>query len=588
MSLASHFLGDRILFLAFTVAFASGLSQLEMFSGDCGISPSMVHLPLVVTAVSGFLLSTALLYNSKVFGVLLEYRLRCALPVLYCAFSLGLNGYDIPLCDRMLIEGGILSVIGWNGMLYKMLLIRIILSVGFGKFLNGDCDGSWYTFSSLKSDVLNQPFPFTPVWHIAQLPDWVTVCMSVVIVLVEILFPCILFFAREGSIVEATAGMGIIGLALVYYSLVGNFNWSTLLVVSYASRFVPSELAALVLGEKTFVRWGFISASFKEEVAETKLIQILAMSATLSGILAGLVVTCNFLLGNNLLSLRDGSIPFRTGLSLCLWGMTLLGITTLFRTRRGCLIVGCLGLLLSKSEWLSLLTFGRVQFNQDYTSLPTCYTFTPADNFPGHTRDGRAGFLFQTRYSQVGTNTIGNDLGGTKYAELSVPGLVHGDEQRPPFLLGHFPRMALKIWLMGTGRKVDIQEGLALMDKLAHNVRQGSDAIRVFFPDTDDSVLSAHIGRSNQIQSFYQQYRLTNRAADHQWWKRSYDKVSALPASDHFTESVDKLRCTTVVPVKVFNVSLELFLILSALGTVAAKLLLSSGRSSGGTISKKK
>jgi hypothetical protein len=272
--------------------------------------------------------------------------------------------------------------------------------------------------------------------------------------------------------------------------------------------------------------------------------------------------------------------------ALCLLGLTLVAIISAHGEVgfRGPVLI-LLGLVLSGSSVLSVVSFFTVPFHNDYSGLPTCYTFANNEgvDFPVHSKSGRAGFLFQTKYSVIGTNTVGSELGGTKYAELSLPGSVHGDEQRPPFLLGHLPRLALRLWKMGTGDLENIRSGLALVDFLSAVVRDGGNAIRVFFPDTDEKVIEALVQtsgkRKNEVRGFYQQYQVTSRAADHQWWKRSYDNVAALPSLGENKQGNSPPRnCSVIIPAKLFGYHLDTIMITGMLGILLLRILFSDPR----------
>ena len=577
MTSSAEFLSYKILAGAFAVGLISGLCQLEVFTGECGINSWFLHIPLVVSVLMGFTLALALLLDCRnMFGLSAVSMHWCVL-ITYSTMTFSMNGSDIPACDRILIEIGIVALMGWNSTVTKMFIARFLISTALSKYMNVVCDGSWFTFSSFKSDALNQPFPFTPVWHIAQLPDTLVESLSVLIVISELLLPIILIFSTTRSPFESASATGIVGLC-IFYALIGNFNWSILILLSCTVRFITPSVLTLVLGEKTFIRWGMETSQFSEEEAERELIQTLLASTKLFIAFISLVIGCKFLLLNDISVFALYAIPYRELLASILWIITGRSFMKLVSAGPKHMLFMVIALAVSQCEWVTLMSLGRLKFSPDYSTLPTCYTFKSDLDFPVHSNAGRAAFLFQTKYSQLGTNTIGSDLGGTKYAELSIPGSVHADEQRPPFLLGHFPRLALKLWKMGTGNQESINEGLVLIERLSQAVRDGSDAVHVLFPNTPQYILSAHVGKTNQIQSFYQDYTVTSRAADHQWWKRSYDKVSALPFAGVSAQAPIRVRCSVIVPPKIMDVSLELILLMGTLGALLVKLLFSSSK----------
>ena len=180
----------------------------------------------------------------------------------------------------------------------------------------------------------------------------------------------------------------------------------------------------------------------------------------------------------------------------------------------------------------------------------------------------------------MGTNTVGSNLGGTRYAELSIPGSVHGDETRPPFLLGHLPRLALKVWAIGTGQPNHVSEGLNILHHLEAIIERGSEAMRVIFTSADDGTIAALIGgnKKNQVQSFYQAYEVTSRAADHQWWRRNYQAVLALPTNRLEVTDPVADKCTPVIPVKIAGTTLDMILPSAVLGALVLRLLFSSDK----------
>ena len=564
------FLSSKLIGGSFAVAFASTISQLEQFSGSCGINTSYLHAVYLGLSICALVLSIGMLVN---YGWKVNAEvLTGALSISYLAITYAVTGGELLACDWLLVEAGlILAFASASNTAVRMFIAKSLISVAISKFI--DCDGSWLTFSSLKSDALNQPFPFTPVWHLAQLPDQVTDILSILILTSEVVLPILLMFTSSaGPLLSVLSLCG-------YYAAIGNFNWTVLVLAAFTVRLLPADVLTLILGEKTFVRWGQISSKpFNESDAESMLIRVLIDTAKVSGVLTSICIFVYLGLGTTL-----STIPMSgAGAFVAAWVVTGYCLARVLKESGGrksaFVVLVCLAL--PYSALTGVLTMKTVAYDQDFSTLPTCYTFpSTAGSFPVHSRHGRAVFLFQTKYSQVGTNTVGNNLGGVKYAELSLPGSVHGDETRPPFLLGHLPRLALKLWRMGTGRPKDVGEGLALAAQLERIVGEGSEGIRVMFPGTHQVVLDSLVTRGvkkNQIQSFYQVYQVTHRAADHQWWNRSGERAAALPTNAVPEGPAPKRECSVIVPPMVKGVSIDLILLTLVAAALVGRLLFSA------------
>jgi len=507
-------------------------------------------------------------------------KVLITLGVVYCGLQY-FSGSGTLEADRILVETAIVFTLPNNRVVRKLLLARLIIGTALGRFVDPNCDGSWYTFASLKSDAINQPFPFTPVWHLAQLPDSITRILSVLIVATELTTPVILVLSRSGSSLESACAGTILFLNVAFYGIIGNFNWCILVVFSLCVSLVSPSVVTLLVGKETFVRWGLEIIDFNDSEAESDLIKSIAswsLIALLVSIVSSVIV---FVFDYNIHELL-AVFSFRFLGPLVLGMLLFIGLMTAVKESAKLgdtkiilpVVVILGGVIYNGSAFSSVLTGGLFEFQNDYSGLPTCYTFSASEgNFPTHSSEGRAAFLFQTKYSVIGTNTVGSNLGGTRYAELSVPGSVHADEHRPPFLLGHLPRIALTLWRTGTGNIENIKHGLGIMQSLSDVIRNGGKGIEVFFPDADDKVVTAlESSKKNEVRSFYQSYGVTNRAADHQWWKRNYDDVSALPELSGSVK-IDT-NCTPILPSKILGYNLEMILITGLLGMIVLRILL--------------
>ena len=577
---------SRLLSLSLGIALASIIPQTEVFTGQCGLNPSYMHMLFVIISVTGLISSLGGLVGYSYTKIKRGPSLAIG-SICYLVVCLGIGDGTFLLADRILLASLMVVVIDGGRATRKFLIGSIILSTGITKFVDQNCDGAWYSFGSLQADAINQPFPFTPVWHLAQLPESYSSLFSMVIVVSELGLPFLLLFSRSRSVFENAVAISIACFSTFYYSVIGNFNWSALVVIAMCISLVDSDILVLLLGEQIFVRWGFENVTFNEARAESLFLNVLLrLVAVVGAIGVGVGVVVIVFAGD--LGNLTGRYPVADIGAVVLVLATLFAVVSAHKESglKGPILV-LLGLILAGSSFLSVLTFSAVPFTNDYSSLPTCYSFhqSAGIDFPVHSKSGRAGFLFQTKYSVIGTNTVGSDLGGTKYAELSLPGSVHADEQRPPFLLGHLPRLALRLWKTGTGDLNNIRSGLELVDFLSGIVREGGNAMRVFFPDTDDKVLEA-LGavkgnKKNEIRGFYQQYQVTSRAADHQWWKRSYDNVAALPSlGEGKVKNLPPKDCSAIVPQKLFGFHSDLILITGFLGVLLLKILLSNPKKS--------
>jgi hypothetical protein len=544
----SSFLCQKLIGICFGLAFGSLIAQAEMFTGQCGLSSSAFHGLFLVVAVCSFLLSLGVVMNAKLFNLSDSSALQ-GLSISYAILSYSVFG-ELMRNDFLLIQAG------FAASLDSQPLLRIIISQSlFTAFAS-----KVTLMNTSSSDLLNQPFPFTPVWHIAQIPETFT----------EILFKfvtCSECFLSIAIVALDSLGpaLAVLGLC-VYYGLMGNFNWTVLILTASGLRLVSSQIIQLVIGPSAFHRWGYQNLwPLNEPAAEGELFAAIIDSAKVFGGIAVLVLVLSYLPIQVVLAVVSAAIfalaLFKTKSTPKILGLVILGIVT------------------SGQAFISSVTLNTVPFQEDYSMLPVGYTF--AESFstsrPQHSGDGRSVYLLQTKFTQIGTNTVGDNLGGTRYAELSLPGSVHGDETRPPFLVGHFPRLATRLWRIGTGKKTDVDEGLRLMATLEKIVESGSNAIRVMFSNADESVLSALIGkvRKNQVQGFVQMYSVTHRAADHQWWKRDFEKAVALPTKEYraSTKPIPSLQCTPIIPGKILEVPMELILTTSVVGAMLVAIL---------------
>ena len=563
----AEFVSTRLAAGALAVAFASSLAQSEMFTGDCGISPSVFHVLSIVLLLGGFLVSARLLIAPIRYDI--DMKLNVGLALLYYTMCFLEYGPEITFADSILLEACLCVFLsGSSSIPTRLLLAKVVIGTGLGKLLS--CGLSVLSSPALKYDALNQPFPFTTVWHLAQLPDVVVRWISVSILASELVLPVLLV------VNTSSVGTAILLVCLcAYYAVIGNFGWVILALLACASRVVPDDIITLLVGETSLRRWGYQStAKFDIQAAEMKVIKMAKDALLISFML--FVAT----LGLSYMEDQMHGIIHYLGPVVCI----ILMVASIVKVRNS--RIGLIAILactfLFRSPFSSYLTFGNLPYVEDFSGPPTCFVFSPgALGQTVHSATSRAGFLLQTKYSVMGTNTVGNNLGGTRYAELSVPGSVHGDETRPPFLLGHLPRLALKLWRIGTGRSRDVEEGLKLLRWLEQCIEMGSTSLRVFFTNADDGLLDALTAnnKGNQVQSFYQPYQVTSRAADHQWWKRSYDNVGALPTKDIAVRAPSKV-CKIYLPGKIMGVQLELILLSSVLCALILRLLFSSGKTS--------
>jgi hypothetical protein len=557
----SEFMAKRLLSFCFALAFASTLAQAEMFSGSCGLNASTtMHLLCILCSLAGLGISmmrlltrTGFESGNYLFGIMSFLYLVCCLV-----------GYrELLLVDKLLIESGLYSSFrGLSESCLRFFISRALLGTWMAKLTT--CGPAWLDFNYLKSDALNQPFPFTIVWHLAQLPG------SVLRFLTALVFSSELILGMLVVLVGSTGPLLCVGVLSIYYMLMGNFGWAILVLVATIIRLLPPQLVRGVLGETFFQRCGYTK---DDGLSPHVNIFCQPLRSTMK----------DFFSTGCLLFLIAFMVVFAPNVnrgvysSLGLLSGVVAILVTVLRLRRSwmSLVLSVFGIVFSGTEFSSLISGGYLRGLEDFSAFPTCFTFPNG----AHTDDARTVFLLQTKYSVLGTNTMGSNLGGTRYAELSVPGSVHGDEVRPPFLMGHVPRIALKLWRIGTGAPHEVTEGLSIMRKLEKMVESGSECMRVFFSNADEQLIEALIAsKGNQVQSFAQTFKVTNRVADHQWWKRDYQGVSALPTGNLSGGSLPK-SCSIVIPIKVLGSPIELILPSVIIGFLLVRLLLSSEKS---------
>ena len=491
------------------------------------------------------------------------------LTALYLSSSYMIYESEMLTADKFLIEVAIIWVLPLDTTaLCRFLLARVLFSAAVGKL--SICGTSWLGAASIAVDSLNQPFPFTPVWHLAQLPGQMTHVISVLVFSSELLTSLLLTFTKStGCLWVAISLTG-------FYAIIGNFNWVLLVMAACITRCLPDDIISLIVGQTTLERWGFIRTIKSDESQ--------AEATTLMSLREGMLVSVLVWITVGAL-LSAPSIIERSFKSITFILAVLILVAALLRASGGVASRGFILLVsfLTSSVYRESVTAGMLPHADDFSGVPSCFVFPVGGLGKAvHSNDSRAGYLIQTKYAVMGTNTVGSDLGGTRYAELSLSGSVHGDETRPPFLLGHLPRHALKVWRIGTGTPHDVESGLRLLRTLERMVETGSNAVRVFFPGTADFVLDAIVGKKNQVQAFYQPYKVTSRVADHQWWKRNYDDVAALPTKDVVPYPVVR-ECDILVPQKVFGMTIDLILLSSIVCGAIVKLLFGTRNARSGT-----
>ena len=162
---ATRFVVTRVVSACFGIALASLLSQAETYTGNCGFFPGRGHVMYLIGAFTGFIVALLLSLNVAIPQDKHQHAL-CALSFVYLLLCHGIyNGVETS--DWLLIEGGLVTAFAIEQTpLVRFFVARSLVAVVVAKLTQ--CDSSGLSFSSMPSDALNQPFPFTPVWHLSQ------------------------------------------------------------------------------------------------------------------------------------------------------------------------------------------------------------------------------------------------------------------------------------------------------------------------------------------------------------------------------------------------------------------------------------
>lgn len=155
---------------------------------------------------------------------------RLSLALLYVLYlSLLYAGQDFTSYqwDTYLLETGFLALLAsysnrWGVWLLRWLLFRFMFMSGMVKLLSGD--PNWWGLTALSYHFFTQPLPTPVAWYAAHLPGEVLRLATACMLLIELVFPFLIFGPRPLRLVAA---FGFLLLQSVIFAT-GNYNWFNL------------------------------------------------------------------------------------------------------------------------------------------------------------------------------------------------------------------------------------------------------------------------------------------------------------------------------------------------------------------------
>ncbi len=150
--------------------------------------------------------------------------------------------------DFLLLETGFLAIFLkpqrsriW---LFHFLLFRLMFESGVVKLTSGD--PTWRNLTALNFHFQTQPLPTVLAWYAHQLPDWVQRASTLVMLVIELVFPFLIWGPRR---MKRVAAFGIAGLQVLIL-LTGNYTFFNFLTIA---------LCVLLLDNSFWSQWFRVS-----------------------------------------------------------------------------------------------------------------------------------------------------------------------------------------------------------------------------------------------------------------------------------------------------------------------------------------
>jgi predicted DCC family thiol-disulfide oxidoreductase YuxK len=240
----------RLLALVYFAAFASLAAQVTGLVGSEGVLPvgdylrhehaasglsALWHIPTLFWLNSSDAALQTVCWAGMVSAVALLFGIfpRASLVLCYVLYlSLVYAGQRFLeyQWDMLLLESGFLAIflpfgsriVVW---LYRWLAFRFMLMGGIVKLASGD--PSWRNLSALRYHLETQPLPSPLAWDAYQLSDSILRVATGAVLLIELLFPLLVFMPRIPRLIAA-AGFLILQTGIM---LAGSYNFFNLLTI---------------------------------------------------------------------------------------------------------------------------------------------------------------------------------------------------------------------------------------------------------------------------------------------------------------------------------------------------------------------
>ena len=544
------FIARRLCAFSLMCAFVSFSQQVEGLIGGCGIYGGSSTVAMLVRGYC--LICAGLAFLGFLNAAPIKSR-PDAVSLLGVAFLLVQfispeavdDGVLWTTADRLLIELCILlhpRVHTYTGV--KFFAFRYLFSTLCGQLLN--CSDNWNDWQGLKFDLINQPFPLAPIWHINMMPPLVVAALSVLKVLAESAVALVMLIAPIHCPFEVCGviwGLLYTGCMLV----LGNFNWSLTVFAASLVAALPPAVVDAVFGLQMLRRWGCLD---EKRVPRTKEeMERLASSVLIIGTAAFSAIAAFFFL----VPFRGYTLSDIASAAVIRSSLGVLGIGSLLAVIAGVMSLHSLPDKLVRVAFLvtlaavstdalsrTIANLGALPstWSPDYSDSLACSTFTATPEH--HSRDGRTSYIFYARVD----GTYPED----RYAEFVLPGGTLIEETRPGHLLFDFPRLSLALWRAAVPAYHSSKSTENLLARLRTRLAVGHGSVPVIFSDSSEYRTKKLLSNPKGIKDvmvYYQKFHLTRRFADHLWFVKK-DKLGLVMDKSSAPKVDDKLQACAV------------------------------------------
>ena len=181
---------------------------------------------LLMTCVAGMIFSAWVAFGlfQRIYLIIswIAYLSFVTLGAPFLSFQWDYLLLEISFLTLCLSALGTRSLTVW---LYRLLLIRLMLSSGLVKLYSGDY--SWWNLTALDYHYFTQPLPHYVSWLVHQLPAWFQSLSVLIMFIIELVFP---FFILLSNRLRYIGVYGIVGL-MICIMLTGNYGFFNILVI---------------------------------------------------------------------------------------------------------------------------------------------------------------------------------------------------------------------------------------------------------------------------------------------------------------------------------------------------------------------